>query len=132
MKKVWVNGCFDILHIGHLELLRYAKTMGDVLIVGVDSDSKVKKDKGHTRPINKLSHRVKMLEFLRPVDKVYTFDTKLELENLIKDVSPDLMVVGSDWKGKTVVGGEYAKEIKFFNRLGNYSTSNTIEKLKDG
>ena len=75
MKKVWVNGCFDILHIGHLELLKYAKTMGDILLVGVDSDAKVKKDKGKTRPFNKLSDRIKMLEFLRPVDKVYSFNT---------------------------------------------------------
>jgi rfaE bifunctional protein nucleotidyltransferase chain/domain len=132
MKKVWVNGCFDILHIGHLELLKYAKTMGDILLVGVDSDAKVKKDKGKTRPFNKLSDRIKMLEFLRPVDKVYSFNTTLELQNLIKEISPDLMVVGSDWKGKTVIGEEYAKEIKFFNRFGSYSTTNTIERLKDG
>ena len=132
MKKVWVNGCFDILHIGHLELLKYAKTMGDILLVGVDSDTKVKKDKGETRPFNKLSDRIKMLEFLRPVDKVYSFNTTLELENLIKEISPDLMVVGSDWEGKTVVGEEYAKEVKFFNRFGSYSTTNTIERIKDG
>ena len=73
-----------------------------------------------------------MLEFLRPVDKVYSFNTTLELQNLIKEISPDLMVVGSDWKGKTVIGEEYAKEIKFFNRFGSYSTTNTIERLKDG
>ena len=132
MKKVWVNGCFDILHIGHLELLKYAKTMGDILLVGVDSDTKVKKDKGETRPFNKLSDRIKMLEFLRPVDKVYSFNTTLELQNLIKEISPDLMVVGSDWEGKTVVGKEYAKEVKFFNRFGSYSTTNTIERIKDG
>ena len=132
MKKVWVNGCFDILHIGHLELLKYAKTMGDILLVGVDSDTKVKKDKGETRPFNKLSDRIKMLEFLRPVDKVYSFNTTLELQNLIKEISPDLMVVGSDWEGKTVVGEEYAKEVKFFNRFGSYSTTNTIERIKDG
>ena len=132
MKKVWVNGCFDILHIGHLELLKYAKTMGDILLVGVDSDTKVKKDKGETRPFNKLSDRIKMLEFLRPVDKVYSFNTTLELQNLIKEICPDLMVVGSDWEGKTVVGEEYAKEVKFFNRFGSYSTTNTIERIKDG
>ena len=132
MKKVWVNGCFDILHIGHLELLKYAKTMGDILLVGVDSDTKVKKDKGKTRPFNKLSDRIKMLEFLRPVDKVYSFNTTLELQNLIKEISPDLMVVGSDWEGKTVVGEEYAKEVKFFNSFGSYSTTNTIERIKDG
>ena len=132
MKKVWVNGCFDILHIGHLELLKYAKTMGDILLVGVDSDTKVKKDKGETRPFNKLSDRIKMLEFLRPVDKVYSFNTTLELQNLIKEISPHLMVVGSDWEGKTVGGEEYAKEVKFFNRFGSYSTTNTIERIKDG
>ena len=106
MKKVWVNGCFDILHIGHLELLKYAKTMGDILLVGVDSDTKVKKDKGKTRPFKNLSDRIKMLEFLRPVDKVYSFNTTLELQNLIKEICPDLMVVASDWKGKTVIGEE--------------------------
>lgn len=128
MKKiVWVNGCFDILHRGHYELFNYAKSLGGSLIVGIDSDEKVAQDKGPNRPYNKIEDRVYALESLRAINKVYVFDSKDHLEWLIQITKPDTLVVGSDWKGKEIVGGEYTKEIVYFDRIGNYSTTNILE-----
>jgi len=129
-KIVWTNGCFDILHRGHMELFRWAHSLGDQLIVGVDSDEKVEKDKGPARPFNCLNDRMFMIESLRYVDKVISFNTRKELENLIKSIEPDILVVGSDWQNKEVVGRQYAKKVKFFNRVGNYSTTNILERKK--
>jgi D-beta-D-heptose 7-phosphate kinase/D-beta-D-heptose 1-phosphate adenosyltransferase len=126
MKKVWVNGCFDILHRGHYELFNYAKSLGDKLIVGIDSDEKVSKDKGKNRPYNKLEDRVYALESLKAIDKVIVFQNRKHLELLVEVNKPDIMVVGSDWKGKEIVGGQYSKEIVYFNRIGNYSTTNIL------
>jgi len=126
MKKIFTNGCFDILHRGHLELFEYAKSFG-YLYVGIDSDKKVRHDKGEDRPYNKLADRVKMLESLRFVDEVRSFDSTQGLEDLIKEVEPDIMVIGSDWKGKKVVGQEHAKELRFFERISGYSTTNILE-----
>lgn len=126
MKKIWVNGCFDILHRGHYELFNYAKSLGDKLIVGIDSDEKVSKDKGTDRPYNKLEDRVYALESLKAIDKVMVFDNRDHLEGLIQITKPDILVVGSDWKGKEIVGGQYSKEIVYFNRIGNYSTTNIL------
>lgn len=126
MKKVWVNGCFDILHRGHYELFNYAKSLGDKLIVGIDSDEKVGKDKGFDRPYNKLEDRVYALESLKAIDKVFVFDNREHLEWLIKNQKPDYLVVGSDWKNKEIVGGIYAKNIVYFNRIEGYSTTNIL------
>lgn len=126
MKKVWVNGCFDILHRGHFELFNYAKSLGEHLTVGIDSDQKILRDKGPGRPFNKLEDRVYALESLKAIDKVKTFNTREELENLIQEYSPDFLVVGSDWKNKEVVGWQYAKKIVYFNRIGEYSTTSIL------
>ena len=132
MKKIiWTNGCFDILHPGHIELFKVAKSLGDCLIVGIDSDEKVKFDKGMDRPINPLHFRKFMLESIKYIDLVLPFSSKLELENLIELYSPDILLVGGDWRNGDVVGKEYAKEVKFFNRIGNYSTSNIITKINE-
>jgi D-beta-D-heptose 7-phosphate kinase/D-beta-D-heptose 1-phosphate adenosyltransferase len=127
MKLVWVNGCFDVLHRGHFEMLKYAKSLGDYLMVGIDSDDKVKKDKGPDRPFNTVEDRQYALESLRCVDKVLTFNTKEELQYLIELMQPEVMVVGSDWKGKEVVGSEYCTELKFFDRIEGYSTTQILE-----
>jgi len=130
MKTVWTNGCFDVLHRGHIELFKYAKSLGDLLIVGIDSDRKVKIDKGETRPINKAEDRKFMLESIKYIDKVFIFNSKQQLEDLIKFMKPNIMVIGSDWKGKEVVGQEYAKELNFFDRIEEYSTTNIIKENK--
>ena len=124
--KIWVNGCFDILHRGHFELFNFAKSLGDILVVGIDSDEKIAKDKGSNRPYNNLEDRVYALESLKAIDKVMVFDNREHLEWLVKITKPDIMVVGSDWKGKEIVGGNYAQEIIYFNRIGNYSTTDIL------
>tara|TARA_Y100001938_G_scaffold151066_1_gene245630 strand:- start:4641 stop:5024 length:384 start_codon:yes stop_codon:yes gene_type:complete len=124
---VWTNGCFDILHRGHIELFKYAKSLGTRLYVGIDSDEKVKLDKGPNRPINNLEDRKFLLESVRYVDKVFIFNDKEDLESLIKMSEPEIMVIGSDWKGKTVVGEKYTKKLVFFDRIEGYSTTNILE-----
>jgi len=126
MKKIFTNGCFDVLHRGHLELFEYAKSLG-YLYVGVDSDEKVRRNKGGDRPFNTLDDRVKMLESLRFVDEVRSFDSKKGLKDLIKEIEPDVMVIGSDWRGKKVVGQEHAKELRFFEKIQGYSTTDILE-----
>ena len=125
--KIWVNGCFDVLHRGHFELFNFAKSLGNKLIVGLDSDEKISNDKGQDRPYNKLNDRVYALESLKAIDKVMVFDNKDHLEYLVEITKPDILVVGSDWKGKEIVGGQHAKKIVYFDRIGNYSTTNILE-----
>tara|TARA_R110000851_G_scaffold108257_1_gene229334 strand:+ start:4633 stop:5037 length:405 start_codon:yes stop_codon:yes gene_type:complete len=124
---VFVNGCFDILHRGHIELFKYASTCGNRLVVGIDSDEKVKKDKGKSRPHNCLKDRLEILKAIRYIDEVVSFDSHSELENLIKSYAPDILIVGSDWRGKEVIGEHYAKELKFFERIDGYSTTQILE-----
>ena len=130
MVKVWTNGCFDVLHRGHFEMLKHAKTLGDYLIVGIDSDEKVKKDKGNDRPYNSTEDRKFALESIKYVDAVVVFDSRAGLEQIIKSVSPDIMVIGSDWKGKEVVGEEYTQKLCFFDRIERYSTTNILKGIK--
>jgi D-beta-D-heptose 7-phosphate kinase/D-beta-D-heptose 1-phosphate adenosyltransferase len=125
--KIWTNGCFDILHRGHVELFKYARSLGDELIVGIDSDEKVKNDKGNNRPFNSLHDRIEMLNAIVYVDKVIPFDTTNELERLVKWLKPHVMVIGSDWKGKEVIGQKYTEKVVFFDRIGNYSTTKILE-----
>ena len=129
MKIIFVNGCFDVLHPGHIQLFKYAKSLGDYLIVAIDSDKRVSEIKGPERPIFSQSDRSQTLEAIRYIDVVYIFDSKEDLENLLKDIAPDIMIVGSDWKGKEVVGEQYAKTVRFFDRVGEYSTTKTLQGL---
>jgi len=127
---VWTNGCFDILHRGHFEMFKYAKSLGHHLIVGLDSDEKVKKDKGEDRPYNSLEDRKFALESIRYVDEVRVFDSTKGLEELIKSIQPDIMVIGSDWKGQKVIGQQHAGHLRFFDRVGSYSTTNILENVR--
>jgi rfaE bifunctional protein nucleotidyltransferase chain/domain len=127
MKRVFVNGTFDIIHMGHLELLEFAKSLGDFLVVAIDSDRRVKQLKGPTRPINTEYERKQMLEAIRWVDRVYVFDSDAELISHISDC--DLMVKGSDYRGKPIVGQDQCPEIVFFERLEDYSSSKKIEDI---
>lgn len=129
--KVFVNGTFDILHRGHLELLNYAKSLGDFLMVGIDTDERVSEKKGPTRPIHKQEDRKFFLENLKAVDEVRLFSSDDELENLVKSYKPDIMIVGSDWKGKSVIGSYYAAKLIFFDRIGEYATTKTIQSIID-
>lgn len=131
MIKIFVNGTFDLLHRGHLELLNYAKNLGDYLCVGIDTDDRVKEKKGDTRPIYNQEERKIFLENLKAVDEVKLFSSDKELENLVKSFKPDIMVVGSDWKDKSVIGSYYASKLIFFDRIGDYATTKTIQSIID-
>ena len=126
--KVWTNGCFDILHRGHIELFRYAKSLGDELVVGIDTDEKVKLDKGKDRPINNLQDRMYMLQSIKYIDKVIPFDSTKDLEKTIKWYRPNIMVIGSDWKGKDVIGSFFTDKLVFFDRIEGYSTTNFLKR----
>ena len=123
MKNIWTNGCYDIIHIGHIKLFEYAKSLGDILIVGIDSDRRVRELKGNDRPINCQDFRKTVLEAIRFIDMVFIFDTQDDLINLIKNNSIDTIVVGDDYKNRTVVGSEFSKNLSFFPKLNNISTS---------
>jgi D-beta-D-heptose 7-phosphate kinase/D-beta-D-heptose 1-phosphate adenosyltransferase len=127
MKKVFVNGTFDILHVGHVALLDYAKSLGDQLVVGIDSDDRVRLLKGSDRPINSQLERGTLLAALKSVDEVFVFDTDDELRSLIQ--ACDIMVKGSDYRNKPIVGQEICKQIVFFERLNGYSTTNKIQDI---
>ena len=115
MKKVFVNGTFDILHRGHLEMLLFARNQGDYLTVAIDSDRRVKKLKGPDRPINDMIERATLMTYIRPVDQVIIFDTDDELIELIS--KHDIMVKGSDYKSKPIIGESVCKELIFFELI---------------
>ena len=126
-KIIWTNGCFDVLHRGHIELFKYAKSLGTKLYVGIDTDEKVKRDKGESRPINNQQDRKFILESIKYIDKIFIFDSHTTLEQHIRNIKPNIMVIGSDWKGKTVVGEQYSKSLVFFDRIEGYSTTEILE-----
>jgi D-beta-D-heptose 7-phosphate kinase/D-beta-D-heptose 1-phosphate adenosyltransferase len=128
--RVWVNGAFDVLHIGHLNLLKHASTIGSVR-VGIDTDDRIKELKGSNRPFNCFKNRIEFLKSLRFVDDVVGFGSEEELINQIKEYQPDIMVIGSDYKDKRIIGIEYVKEVSFFNRIPNVSTTSILEYEKD-
>jgi rfaE bifunctional protein nucleotidyltransferase chain/domain len=125
-KNVWTNGCYDILHVGHIRLFEYAKSLGDTLVVGIDSDSRVKELKGEGRPINSQEDRKEMLLSNQNVDAVFIFDSSEELSSLVKSNGIHTMVVGDDYKSRKVIGSEYAKEVVFFEKIQGFSTTNII------
>ena len=130
-KKVFVNGTFDLLHRGHIELLNYARKQGGHVCVGIDTDDRVREKKGPTRPIFNQEERKYFLENLKAVDEVRFFSNDAELEGLVKSYQPDIMIVGSDWKGKSVIGSYWAAKLIFFDRIGDYATTKTIQDIID-
>jgi len=128
-KIVFTNGCFDILHVGHVKYLQIAKSFGDILIVGLNSDESVSRLKGPTRPVNIAEDRAYLLAALEAVDYVVPFveDTPY---NLIKMIAPDTLVKGGDYEGKAVIGTEFAGELKLVDFVDGKSTTKTIEKIQ--
>jgi rfaE bifunctional protein nucleotidyltransferase chain/domain len=126
MKKVFVNGTFDVIHPGHIALLNFSKNLGDYLLVAIDSDERVKRLKGSKRPINTVQERKLLLENLKAVDKVEIFDTDEELLNLIKTC--DIMIKGSDYKSLPIIGEDYI-EVVLFDRINEYSSTKKIENI---
>ncbi len=128
---VFTNGCFDILHVGHVKYLQEAKSYGDILIVGLNSDASVRELKGPTRPINKEDDRAYILAALDAVDYVVKFSDDTPYE-LIKMIAPDVLVKGGDYEGKKVVGTEFARELRLVDFVAGKSTTTTIEKIQEG
>jgi len=131
MIKVWVNGTFDIVHLGHIQLLKRAAELGDFLVVGVDGDKRVTELKGEQRPINNIVSRITVLEAIKYVDRVVIFDSDEQLETHLKTMRPAIMVIGEEYRGKRIVGSEYVGEIIYFPKMEGFSSTHIINKLYD-
>jgi rfaE bifunctional protein nucleotidyltransferase chain/domain len=127
MRVIWTNGCFDIIHRGHIELFKYARSLGDYLVVGIDTDERVKRSKGNSRPFNCLEDRAFVLKSIKYIDDVVYFSSDRELEDQIKKANPDMMIVGSDWENKKIIGGQLVENLLYFKRVGDYSTTRILE-----
>jgi len=132
-KIVFTNGCFDLLHVGHIRYLAQAKKLGDFLIIGLNSDSSVKELKGEDRPINSFEDRATLLSAIESVDFVIMFEEQTP-ENLIKEIVPDILVKGGDYNIEDIVGyqtviqnGGQVKTLSFYD---GYSSTNYINKIK--
>ena len=129
-KIIFTNGCFDILHSGHIHLLKEAKALGDILIVGVNSDRSVSKLKGHNRPINKINERLVLLESIEFIDFLIEFKEETPIK-IIKKIRPHLIVKGSDYIKNKVVGYQFVKsyggDVKIINKVGNFSTTSKLK-----
>lgn len=123
--KVWVNGTFDVIHIGHIKLLEFASKYGEVR-VGIDSDLRVKEFKGDERPYNTLEDRLTMMSSIKYVDSAVGFSTEEELKDEIVKWGSDIIIIGSDYKDKRVIGSELVKEVIYFEKLDGYSTTNIL------
>ncbi|MCB0690685.1 MAG: D-glycero-beta-D-manno-heptose 1-phosphate adenylyltransferase [Saprospiraceae bacterium] len=130
---VFTNGCFDLLHKGHVQYLEEAKMQGDILIVGINSDTSVKRLKGEERPIQNLDNRMNVLAALESVDAVIPFEEDNPL-NLIKNILPDVLVKGGDWKVEQILGSDIVLNnggsVKSLQFVENQSTSSIVEKIK--
>ena len=131
-KVVFTNGCFDIIHVGHVDYLSKARAMGDVLVIGLNSDSSVRRLKGPGRPINAQRDRAKILSALRGVDYITIFNENTP-EHLIEKVRPDVLVKGGDWDGKNIVGSafvrSYGGRVRIVPFVKGYSTTSLVRKI---
>jgi D-beta-D-heptose 7-phosphate kinase/D-beta-D-heptose 1-phosphate adenosyltransferase len=131
--KIWINGTFDIIHAGHIKLFKRARILSGLdgwVKVGADTDQRITELKGQKRPINKLEDRLEVLRSIKWIDEVVTFSNDLELEELIKDFSPDILLIGSDYKDKKIIGDEWTREILFFERYSDLSSTKIIQELE--
>lgn len=131
MRKIWVNGTFDVLHPGHIKLLEFAKSQGDHLMVGLDTDERIKQLKGENRPIHTLEHRMFAIGSIKYVDDVVAFSSDDELRSLMLRYKPTIHVIGSDYidqYGK-IIGVGIAEDLVFFDRIEDYSSSRIIQSM---
>lgn len=129
LRIVFTNGCFDILHLGHIDYLHKARNLGDLLIVGLNSDSSITALKGDLRPINVQKDRIAALCALECVDFVVVFGAQTPLE-LIQKIRPDILVKGADYKDKEIIGREFSKEVRLIDFIEGKSTTHLIEKIQ--
>lgn len=131
MTVVFTNGCFDLFHAGHLASLKFARSQGDRLVVGLNSDRSVRELKGPGRPIIGEADRRRLLEAIWCVWEVRVFDEPTP-ENLIREIRPDVIVKGADWQGKEVAGAQYAGKVVFAPLVPGLSTSEIVRRIKAG
>ncbi len=131
---VFTNGCFDLLHIGHIHYINEASELGDKLIIGLNSDDSVKKLKGESRPVNNELSRAAILAFMEVIDLIIIFDTETPYD-LIKEIVPDVLVKGGDWKPEQIVGSDIVLEnngiVKSLSFIEGYSSSAIIDKIQN-
>jgi len=126
--RIWMNGCFDVLHYGHFRMIEYAVSLG-TLVIGLDTDERIKQMKGEDRPYHTLQQRIFNLLSIKGVYTVVSFNTDYELIRHIQLIEPDIFVIGSDYKDKPIIGSEYVKEIRYFDKIKGFSTTQILEKM---
>ena len=129
MKKIWINGTFDVLHIGHIRLMLHGASLG-TLRVGIDTDERVRSKKGVGRPFNTLADRMEFVSAINGIDSVVSFGSDNELVERIKEWGPDIMVIGNDYKYHEIIGIEYVPKVEFFDKIPGHSTTNILKNKK--
>jgi D-beta-D-heptose 7-phosphate kinase/D-beta-D-heptose 1-phosphate adenosyltransferase len=127
--KIWVNGTFDVLHIGHIELIKYADSLkgeNGHLRIGIDTDERVREKKGEDRPYNTLEDRMEFMSSIKFVDSVVSFDSDDSLIKRIKEYEPDILVIGDDYKYHQIIGIEYVPKVMFFEKIEGKSSSKIL------
>lgn len=125
MKTIWCNGSFDVIHYGHFKLLEYAGSLGE-LHVGIDSSNRIKEKKGEDRPFHTWNQRSEIIKGFRFVHQTYFFADDETLRTIMRLIAPDIMVIGSDYKDKEIIGREFIKEVIYFDRIEGFSTTNIL------
>ena len=122
MIKIWVNGTFDVMHIGHIKLLEHASSLG-IVRVGLDTDDRIQQKKGPNRPVNTLQDRIDFMKSIKYVDSVVSFNSNKELEQRIQEWDADIMVIGDDYEYHEIIGNHLVDTISFFDKIKNKSTT---------
>ena len=125
MIKIWVNGTFDVMHIGHIKLLEHASSLG-IVRVGLDTDERIREKKGLSRPVNTLQDRVDFMKSIKYVDSVVSFGSSEELEQRIREWDADVMVIGDDYEYHEIIGNHLVNRISFFDKIKNKSTTKIL------
>ena len=124
--NIWLNGCFDVLHMGHIKMFQRARQMGMKVIVGIDTDERITSAKGEGRPVNNFHNRMEFLKSIKYIDEVVGFSTDEELSAIIKEHIPRYMLIGDDYKDKEIIGSEWIKQIIYVPRYQGLSSSDII------
>jgi D-beta-D-heptose 7-phosphate kinase/D-beta-D-heptose 1-phosphate adenosyltransferase len=124
--KIWVNGTFDVMHIGHIKLLEHASSLG-IVRVGLDTDERIKEKKGLNRPVNTLQDRIDFMKSIKYIDSVVSFGSNEELEKRIEEWGADVMVIGDDYKYHEIIGSQLVERISFFDKIENKSTTKILK-----